>query len=182
MSEATAAAVRRPIRARTNRGRSIREEGIVEADTTPRTGRRRKGGSRAHDAFYVPANLIPPDMTLEWKRLTVHGKAVSQTNSEEEDPSYMIEMEEQGWVPATTEQFPMLAGKNTTSKSIIRKGMILMMRPKEYTAEAREEDAQAAKDQVRTKMRQLSNTGENEMDRKVQVLKRSYVRPPVDDE
>lgn len=188
MTEATAAAApaaRRPLRARTNRGRSIREEGIVEAPSKAGrapTGRKRRGNSRAHDPFYVPTSLIPPGMSLEWKRLTVHGKAVSQTNGEEEDPAYMIEMEEQGWMPATTEQFPALAGRNTVSKTIVRKGMILMMRPVEYTDEARDEDEIAANEQVRQGLAKLSTTGEKEMERRVQKIKRSYERPPVDEE
>lgn len=185
MTEAAQAAApaRRPIRARTNRGRSIREEGIVEVEPKARTGRKRRGSSRAHDPFYVPKELVPPGMSAEWKRLTVHGKTVSQnSNSDEEDPSYMIEMQEQGWVEATTDQFPSLAGRNAVSKSIIRKGMILMLRPVEYTEEAREEDEFAARGQVKDAFAKLTQTSEGQMDRKVQKLKRSYERPPVDEE
>ena len=187
MPEATEAA-RRPMRTRSNRGRSIREEGIVEISEKPgrtvagRT-RKRRGAGRAHDPFYVPKDIIPRGMSAEWKRLTVHGKAISSNpDSEEEDPSYMIEMEEQGWVPATTEQFPQLAGKNTTSKSIIRKGMILMLRPVEFTEEARDEDEQVAHEQVQQGLAKLEKTGNRQMERRVQQIKRGYERPPVDEE
>lgn len=168
--------------ARTNRGKSIREEGIVEAPERAKTGRKRRGSSRAHDPFYVPAELIPPGMSAEWKRMTVHGKSVSAKGGDDEDPSYMLEMEDQGWTPATTDQFPGLAGKNVVSKSIVRKGMILMLRPLEYTEEAREEDKQAARSQVKDAFAKLTKTGDGEMDRKVMKLKRSYDRPPVDEE
>lgn len=179
---AKATAARRPMRARTNRGRSIREEGVIEADK-PKQGLRRRGNSRSHDPFYIPEDMIPRGMSVEWKRLTVHGKAVSQTNSEEEDPSYMIDMEEQGWSPATTDQFPRMVGKNSTAKAIVRKGMILMIRPKEYTEEARAEDKMAARTQVRQGLAKLTK-GEkkNELDREITHLKRGYVRPPAEDD
>lgn len=180
-----AAAVRRPMASRTNRGKSIREEGIVEVDDNiakARTGRKRRGNSRAHDPFYVPLNMIPKGMSAEWKRLTVHGKAVSQQNNEDEDPSYMIEMEEQGWLPATADQFPALVGRNTTSKLIVRKGMILMLRPVEYTEEAREEDEIAANDLVKSGLAKLTKTKDGQLERRVQKIKQSYERPPVEDD
>lgn len=182
---ATAQAARRPMRARTARGKSIREEGIVETEveSRPGTARRRRGNSRAHDPFNIPHELIPPGMSVEWKRLTVHGKAVSQTGGEDEDAAYMIDLEDQGWVPATTDQFPRLVAKNSMAKSIIRKGMILMIRPEEYTDEARAEDKQAARDQVKQGMAKLTKAeAKNELSREVTHLKRGYTRPPVDDE
>lgn len=134
----------------------------------------RTGDEGGGDEFYVPKRLIPRGYSVEWKRVS--------TINKEEDDSYFVGLADQGWEPATTDQFPTLVSKNYKGKSIIRKGMMLMIRPVELTEEARQEDIAAAREQVESKLQALGETPKGELTRKVQSLKRSYERPPIEDD
>lgn len=177
MPEATtASAPRRAAPARNPRAQTVRAASPdKEVGGVRKTGlRRRKRLGAEGDDFYVPPHLIPKGFSINWKTISVLGKPV--------DDSVLSSYYEQGWETATLEQFPGIMSKAYTGKSIVRKGMMLMIRPIEYTEEALAEDNQAAKEQVRDKLKQLGQTGENEMKRKVLGVKRGYERPPVDDE
>lgn len=158
---------------RNNRAASIRAADTTDGVRKEGTRRRKRTGLEGDD-FYVPQHLIPKGYSVNWKTVQVLGKPV--------DDSILQSYEEQGWEPATLEQFPGIMSKTYTGKSIVRKGMMLMIRPQEYTDEALAEDNQIAKEQVKDKLRQLGQTGQGEMKRKVLGVKRSYERPPVDDE
>jgi len=136
--------------------------------------RHKKTENVGHDPFFIPKEMIPKGYSIEWKRIT--------TVNKEEDDSYFADLDEQGWRPATVKQFPKLVSPGFPGKSIIRKGMMLMIRPKELTEEARQEDLQIAREQVRDKIKSLGQTEKGELKRKVQSLKRTYERPPVEDE
>lgn len=124
------------------------------------------------DAFFVPPEMIPMGYSVEWKRYSTIN---------EEDNLHINDMQEQGWEFATVKQFPKLVPPNYTKQMILRKGMVLMIRPLEYTEEARYEDLQIARSQVGDKMAQLGQTPNGEMDRKVQALNTSYQPIPVDE-
>lgn len=170
-SAAVAEEAQAPRRART---RPPIRSAEIRAAAPQRETRRHKRTDNSRDAFYIPKSVVPKGFTAEWKTVTVHGEA--------KDPSYMVELEEQGWKPATVDQFPMLVPAGYQGKSILRKGMLLMVRPDYLTEEARAEDLQIAREQVRDKLRSLTQTGQGEMDRRVQRVKRSYERPPADDD
>ena len=144
-----------------------------EVKTKP-TRRTKRNDASGGDVFYIPPHLIPRGYSVEWKRIS--------TLNKEEDDSYFVDLADQGWEAASVAQFPTLVSKNYTGKSIIRKGMMLMIRPKELTDEARAEDIQAAREQVKDKLAALGKAEKGEFKRKVQALKRTYERPAVDED
>lgn len=159
---------------RISRGAARVAERVSTDPNKPQRRHKRDGSGAKTSIFDIPKKLIPRGYTVEWKMVSVLGK--------EADPSYGVELEEQGWVPATIEQFPDLMPKNYQGKSIIRKGMMLMIRPKELTEEARQEDLSEAREQVKDKLIQLGKADKGEFKRKIQKLGRSYERPPVEDD
>lgn len=147
---------------------------VTPSAKTKPVRRNRRNDVGGGDVFYVPPHLIPRGYTVEWKRIS--------TLNKEEDDSYFVDLADQGWEAATVAQFPDLVSKNYTGKSIIRKGMMLMIRPKELTEEARAEDLQAAREQVKDKLAALGRADKGEFKRKVQAVKRTYERPTVEDD
>lgn len=124
----------------------------AEAARPPVRERKRKGGSNV-DRFSVPAGMIPPGQSWEWKRATTFGKG---------DAAYDAFLYDQGWLPVEQSRYP--------NFPMQRDGMILMERPIELTREARAEERAAARDAVIQKERQLFEAGEGEFARKgVQV-------------
>ena len=143
------------------RGRKPRAE--IEAATAPkRTTRttRRKSNERL-GVFDIPNHLIPKGYAVNWKRVATYGKS--------EDPSYQVDLQEQGWVPATVDQFPTLVPTGYKETAIIRRGMMLMIRPVEYSREAEAEDYATAREQVTDKLRQLGKAGKGEFKRNPDV-------------
>jgi hypothetical protein len=102
-----------------------------------RKGRRGEGGD---DKFYVPAELVPPGFTCEWKRHTVYNQR---------DPSYDASLAMQGWEPVPAKMFDgYYYPKGSTESAIVVDGMILMIRPTVLCEEARAEDSRKAKAQM----------------------------------
>ena len=122
-----AAAPRRAAPNRNPRATAIRAD-VPEKGVRKEGIRRRSRLGAEGDDFYVPPHLIPKGYSANWKAISVLGKPV--------DDSILSSYEEQGWEPATLEQFPGIMSKTYTGKSIVRKGMMLMIRPQEYTDEA----------------------------------------------
>jgi hypothetical protein len=173
MTEATGSAARKAAPNRNPRAQSVRAVDTTAGVRKDGIRRRKRSGAEGDD-FYIAPHLIPKGYSVNWKTTSVLGKPV--------DDSILQSYYEQGWEPATLEQFPGIMSKNYTGKFIVRKGMMLMIRPEEYTKEALAEDQQAAAEQVRDKLKQLGHTETGELRRKVLNVKRGYERPPVDEE
>ena len=125
-------------------GREVRET----AHATPRRTRRRKD-SVIEDIFYFPVDEIPEGSSYEWKRWTVNG---------EENPFYIASMREQGWEPVDPKRHPSQVPPGYNQPYIIKGGQILMERPIELTQEARAEQRQLAKRQIREAEQRLGMT------------------------
>lgn len=152
--EATPAprAKRGPIKPR-GRPARIREEAPVRTEAVrepvrakgaARTRRRNVGSSG--DRFHVPSHLIPEGSSVEWKRHTVWGK---------DDQAYDMSLLEAGWLPVQADQIPGLMREGYAGP-VTRDGLMLYERPVELTDEARREDLQNARTQMRAKEEQLS--------------------------
>src|SRR6185437_6404833 len=102
----------------------------VRADAIRTRQRMRKGG-QAKDRFDVPVSLRQDGTSYEWKRASTLGKP---------DNGHLIEMREQGWLPADTPELRSYFMPEGYEGAIERDGLILMERPEELTREARDED------------------------------------------
>ena len=105
------------------------------------------------DDFRTPT--APDGWTYEWKRNTLFNQ---------EDPAYMTSLLRTGWeaVPAKRHPEMMPIG---ASKSIERKGMILMERPAEVTRKFEEADKRRARLQMRAKEEQLGSAPQGQFGR-----------------
>lgn len=117
---------------------------------------RRRKNIQSEDQFWLPIEEIPEDCTYEWKRLSVMGQ---------EDPFYIAQQREQGWEPVMATRHPNWLPPGYDKPHIIKGGLILMERPKELTQEARREERQMAKRQVREAEERLGMTPRGEMTR-----------------
>ena len=131
---------------------------------------RRRRDTEEEDPFFIDKRAIPDGFSVEWKRISCYGKP---------ETSYLVKLQRQGWDPAPVNMFRQLVGDEYQGKTIDIDGMRLMMRPKSLTDEAREEDYEIAAGNVRNKMNQLQQTENGHLQRKVQVVKRSYERAPI---
>ena len=102
-------------------------------------------GEQAGDFDFDQA-IIPDGWSYEWKQYSVMGAV---------DPSRQIELARMGWEAVPTSRHPEMMPAGTNERNIIRKGMQLMERPKEVTEFAKKRDAQAARDQMRSKKEQV---------------------------
>lgn len=137
--------------------RALREESLrsfVERD------------GNVDDPFYVPEDLKDPRFTYEWKATHIMGKEL--------DAAHQASIQQQGWVPAPAKLFKQMLPKGATASVIERGGQMLFMRPKELTDRSRLLDKKKANDQVKSKMQALGMTKPGELDRKVNVVKKSY--------
>jgi hypothetical protein len=139
--------------ARANRARQsdAREEVVREGMALDRAGRpvTRKRNSSV-DRYYVQPGKIPDGWSYEWKRWAVMNQ---------EDPSYLISLQENGWEAVPAGRHPELVANGVNGEAaIIRDGMILMERPAQLTAEAKQEDIEIARGMIRDKQRQLGET------------------------
>lgn len=116
------------------------------------------------DDFYVDPSIVPDGWSYEWKRHTLLGK---------EDPAYQVQLARGGWetVPANRHPEMMPIGNYA---AIERKGMILMERPLTLTKEAKDIELRRARNQVRAKEQQLSQTPDGTMTRQ-----HDSIRPSV---
>lgn len=128
------------------------------------------------DDFYVPMDEIPDGWTYEWKRHTTYGQ---------EDPAYQIQLARSGWEAVPASRHPWMMPHNTSSQTILRKGMILMQCPTEIVVERQQAGLRKARLQVRHKEAQIAGTPDGTMtrdDARVRPqIKKSYEAMPVPD-
>lgn len=99
------------------------------------------------DEFDIPKEMIPDNETWEWKNFSIAGK---------DDPFYVQGMRENGWEPVDATKCRDLVPPGYTGP-VMKKGMILMERPKHLTEEAHEEQRQLAMNQVETRVQYLAD-------------------------
>lgn len=104
--------------------------------------RRRTG---ENDKFAIPAHLIPEGWTYEWKSKSILGQ---------EQTDHITGLMENGWTPVPAERHAGQFMVRGNTGEIVRDGLVLMERPVELTNEAREEDKQFARLQVRQQIEQ----------------------------
>lgn len=102
------------------------------------------------DKLHIPANMVPPGMSLQWVTDTVLGQPF---------PQHRAGFEKKGWTPVHQEDFDgqldgMFMPKGTDGE-IKMTGMTLMARPKELTDLARKRDRREALEQVAIKEQSL---------------------------
>ena len=90
------------------------------------------------DRFFIPEDMKPEGVEVQWKRYSVHGQ---------EDPYYIANMRSAGWEPMTHEDFPELVPEGYKGP-IIKDGMMLMGQAAELTKKARDKDRKAARQQI----------------------------------
>lgn len=134
-----------------------------------------EGLGEGTDEFYIDPDIIPDGWSYEWKRETVLGQP---------DPSYQVALAQRGWEPVPASRHPHLVPPGWTGVHILRKGCILMERPKEITDEVRAQDNRRAREQVRQKEAQLGAAppGTFERDNKgnpLATIKKSYEAIPI---
>ena len=98
------------------------------------------------DEFYVPDGILPDGYVGEWKVYAVMNQV---------DPSRQVELSRSGWEPVPASYWPEGMPPGSTEKNIMKKGMQYMMRPKEISDFIRKREANAARDQMRSKKAQL---------------------------
>jgi hypothetical protein len=160
----------------------IREESPAEraAKRTAEIRAHRQGLDMENtDQYHIDPNIVPQGWSYEWKRKTIYNQ---------EDPSYQIRLADAGWtpVPATRDARHKAMMPTGHYVTIERDGMILMERPKELTDEAKAIELRRARNQVRSKEQQLSNTPDGTMtreDARVRPqVKKSYEAMPIPNE
>ena len=127
------------------------------------------------DEFYVPPGEIPEGWTYEWKRKSVLGQ---------EDAAHQVALARKGWEPVPASRHPSFMPDSGGFNTIERKGMILMERPAEVTAEARQIELRRARAQVRHKEEQLNSAPQGQFDRNnkdssLVKVKKSYESMPI---
>lgn len=126
------------------------------------------------DEFAIDRRRIPEKWDAEWKTKTVLGA---------EDPAQMVAYQRMGWEPAPLHLFPELMPADYKGNTIERKGMILMMRPKQITDQVRQADARRAREQIRHKEAQLSSAPDGQFTRDHNQVKpkigKSYEPMPI---
>jgi hypothetical protein len=175
-SKKTPTDMRPPVRS------EVREESASEraAKRTAEIRAHRQGLDMENtDQYYIDPYIVPEGWSYEWKRKTIYNQ---------EDPSYQIRLADAGWtpVPATRDARHKAMMPTGNYATIERDGMILMERPKELTDEAKAIELRRARNQVRSKEQQLSNTPDGTMtreDARVRPqVKKSYEAMPIPNE
>ena len=153
-----------------------REPQHEAAHAQPRRTRRRKS-TVFEDMFFIPLDEIPEGLSYEWKKWAVNGQ---------EDPFYIAQMREQGWEPVPASRHPTWVPPNYKDPHIIKGGQILMDRPQELTDQARAEQRQLAKQQIREAEQRLGMTPKGELQRDLPEVAprivKEYMRPmPIEE-
>lgn len=117
------------------------------------------------DEFYIDRSKIPHGWDMEWKTKAVLGA---------EDPAQMVGYARTGWEPVPSYMFPDMMPANWKGTTIERKGMILMMRPKQLTDMARSVDAKRAREAVKIREQQIASAPDGQFTRD-----HSQVRPKI---
>ncbi len=139
-----------------------------EADHgSPRVRRRNRNSTINPDMFYFPVEDIPEGSSYEWKRYS---------NMGEENPYYIAQMREQGLEPVLASRHPTYVPPGYKDPHIIKYGMILMERPIELTQEARAEQRQLARTQVREAEQRLGMTPKDTGTRDMEGVRPRVVR------
>lgn len=152
------------------------EAAAEEAPREEARGQRLQRRQRSDDPLFIDPKTVPAGVSYEWKRVSSYGQP---------DPHHQINLRENHWLPVPAKRHPELVA-NASEGTICYNGLILMERPSYLTKEARQEDFQAAVDQVRSVGAQVASTPDNTMTRDHpsvkanSYLKRSYepVRVP----
>lgn len=101
--------------------------------------------------FEIPAHLMDPEYTYEWKRYSVYGK---------QDTVHQVSLAENGWRPVNVEPSSPFAGYYMPADykgAIIREDLMLMERPKGLTNMVREQERQRAVDQIRASQQRYTS-------------------------
>ena len=124
------------------------------------------------DPFFIPLDEIPEGSSYEWKRYS---------NVGEENPFYLAQMRSQGWEPVDPKRHPNWVPPGYTQPNIIKGGMLLMERPLSLTQEAKAEQRQLAKQQIREAEQRLGMTPKDTLTRQHQGVEpkitKEYMRP-----
>ena len=161
---------------RVTAGNQQREKG--GRDTVVRSSEKKTRRSKLDhvDELFVDPAEIPDGFTVEWKRYSTMGKV---------DNEWMLGLERDGWEPAQPKDFPSRVSKNYTGNVVTHKDLILMIRPKELTQEAQQEERLNATGQVKSKFEELglSKAGEaprvDGNGRSMVKINKSYEKIPV---
>lgn len=127
------------------------------------------------DEFAAPP---PPEgWAYEWKRHSI----VNQ-----EDRTHMTSLRHKGWEPVSTSRHPEMMPEGSGNEPIMRKGMILMERPKEISDEVRNMNVRRARSQVQVKEKQLTNSPDGQFERTHQEVRpkinKSFQAMPIPEE
>jgi hypothetical protein len=127
------------------------------------------------DQFHIPAGVIPPGWSWEWKNETVLG---------EPNAAYQAELAQVGWEPVMAESYPGVFMPIDYKGAIRKKGMMLMERPMVLTQEARAEDKRRADDAVGRALKKhgkLDTSGAHGVDvNDRRVAANNYVRKSIE--
>ena len=165
--------VERPIQRPLPAGISKDETAPLQQDLRAEPTRRRKRDTEEQDPLYIDPKMIPPGLSVEWKRFSCYGKP---------DPTNIVRLQRQGWEPCPVDKWRFLVGDEYEGKTVDIDGMRLMQRPKELTKEARKEDYEIATGVLKNKMQQVSSTPDGQLQRKVLQSSVSYGAPVPEDE
>ena len=102
------------------------------------------------DRLKINPELIPEGMAAQWVTDSVYGQGV---------PQHRADFERKGWTPVHQDDFDgqfdgMFMPKGATGEINVE-GLVLMMRPKEFTDKAKRSDQRKAREQVMIKEQAL---------------------------
>lgn len=106
--------------------------------------------------FHIDASKIPAGHSYEWKAVFILN---------EPNPSYEIELHNQGWTPVPRTRHPDMMPPGWKGNTIERGGQRLYERPMRLTNEARLEDTARARGAVRARLEQIGHTPPGSMTR-----------------
>lgn len=150
------------------------------AHDRPRTRTRQSHATAQANPFDLPKDEIPEGSSYEWKRFSVSGQ------SADHDPFYLASMRRQGWEPVDPRRHPNWVPPGYDKPHIIRDGLILMERPIELTNEARLEQKNLARQQMREAQERLGMAPKDTMTRDFEGIRprveQQVMRPvPIED-
>jgi hypothetical protein len=122
----------------------------------------------AKDFLYVPKELIPDGISIEWKRKSVLNK---------EDKKHSQEVYRAGWqyIPSDSEGFAEHFASFISGDIFEYEGLVLMYRPLYMTEAAKAEEARKAGALVKDKFDEMGyNSGEKDMPGKRFKLERGF--------
>lgn len=133
-----------------------------------RVMRRRR---RTEDKFYIDPKVIPTNTSYEWKRTKCFGQP---------DSDHQVDLRENGWKPVPAHRHPSMMPDGHTG-AIEKNGQMLMERPKYLTQEARQEDYDIAREQVRSKEAAIGKADPGTFDRPLARINKTVERVSIPD-